>query len=258
MNANASFGIYFFPGVPMFNRKILAELVGVFERSGPFKPEQWGANERARLPFDGQEVVDHMSRESPGLQQASFYRSGKISYEGSFTNAERPFLSLRMQVAYDFSLYRVFFALAEAIAVVVHPIYGTAHVFWPTQVPWQSEIQRLHRWMHFCAMPTPKTFWRNGPLGLGLHTYFSGKVRDFLGESLLSAAPVFRAVLSWGGLRLDLIESDEEPKLEVLLPRWQKAMEFFLREAVIAQPVFHSERRTVEFTPAPKWKYRAR
>ena len=80
-------------------------------------------------------------------------------------------------------------------------------MFWSVSYPWNTERERLHKWMNMCAQPIPVRFLPSGPLGIGTRTYFSSHVLDMFDKELLVNSPAVVSELNWGGVCIDLLQN---------------------------------------------------
>jgi len=224
-------------------------LLDAFEADEKFAPTHWGGDERVRLEYKREDVVRHAKRP---LAAVYLYRDKAAKYGGGI-DVSQASLNFEIDKSIAPGRWPEFLRLADRMASVVKPGFGTAHIVWSSTVPWVTEQDRIHRWMNFCAQCAPKDFRPNGPLGLALRTYFGGEILELFGRDLLLKTPIAVEELDWGGIRMDLAENMWDAKLEFLLERWMKAMDHLKPAEAMAVPHFLGDRRTIKFTPSPAW-----
>lgn len=72
-------------------------------------------------------------------------------------------------------------------------------------------------------------------------------------KNVIINTPAYIKELSWGGIRIDLVDDPWESDLEHLLERWLEVMEYLNKAEVIAVPNF-GDNMGVTFNPNSKWK----
>lgn len=165
------FAISMFPSVSLQQEETLNHLLEVFEKYENSLPDHWGYDEMVRLQYSREEILEKVMLGQPKFTEIHLHRNSDVKYTGSFSLdiSFRSFLHFKFN-SLPKALWPTFFELSERLANIVQPRYGITHIFWPSVIPWQTDRQRLHRWMNFCAQPAPVNFGPIGPLGLGNRT----------------------------------------------------------------------------------------
>lgn len=247
------FVISMFPSVSLRNEQILRNFFEILERFNLFTPTHWGHDERIRLNYDREEVIEKIIREK--FSELHLHRTSSVEYSGYFNlNVSfNSFLQMKFK-SIPKNMWSQFFELSDCLAAEIHPRFGITHMFWPSVIPWQNERQRLHRWMNFSAQTAPVNFGPVGPLGLGNRTYFGNEMIQLFGKEVLHEAPASIKDLAWGGLRIDVVDPLWGASPDELLDSWLVAMEYFKTTELLAIPIFNiNDKRTITFNPNNRW-----
>lgn len=248
------FVISMYPSVNLKNEQVLNGLLNALEMFEVFTPTHWGHSELTRLSYDRELLLEKASNENKS--EIHIHRTTTVDYTGYF-NLNRSF-SAFFQMKFKSipqHMWPQLFELSNYIAQEIQPRFGITHMFWPTEIPWQNERQRYHRWMNFSAQTAPVNFGTKGPLGLGNRTYLSHDVMDLFGEKVIQSAPVYVENLDWGGVFMDIVERPWEAAPDQVLDSWIKAMEHLQSTKILAIPEFNfNDKRTVTFNSNARWR----
>jgi hypothetical protein len=243
--------IYLYPG-PVPQKDLVAALLDAFEASTALVPSHWGHGERERLEYAREQVI-----ENPGNPPYFFlHRKTAIKYTGYCELDTFPFVNFQVDKSTPSKKWSEIALLADRLAAAVKPRFGLLHIFWPAQVPWVSERDRLQRWLTFVAQPVPVRFRAAGPMGLGMRTYFGSDILEMFGREKLLSTPGVATELDWGGIRVDLAGDVGSLDQSTTLDLWLKAMEHLKPTGALAPPVFDDDHLTVDFEPSPAWAAR--
>ncbi|MFD1885221.1 hypothetical protein [Paenibacillus wenxiniae] len=250
------FSIAMFPSVPIKDAGNLHRLLDLFENFKICPPTRWSNNEITSLEYDRNAISERALLNENRISEVYLYgKQGSISYSARFSlNVSfRSFLEIdckRLPQTY----WGDFFEFSDHIANIVKPRYGATHLFWPTAIPWQTERERLHSWMDFCAQPAPVHLGVNGPLGLAARTYFGTDILALLDDEILSQVNAKIVATQWNGIRIDVIPNPWSVDADELLNGWIHSMNAFDDAKLFAIPEFNNKsRRSVSFQPNEKW-----
>lgn len=248
------FTIAMYPMVSFNKEEILVQILDVFESNEKFAPTHWGNCETVRIEYNRSEMIEKVTSGS-GMFEIDLYRDQTVKYSGSFIVNWSPRSSFRFQFkSIPKKLWPTFLELSDRIAEIVKPCYGATHIFWPSTYPWSTERERQKIWMDLCAYPVPVRFLRNGPLGVGVRTYFSGHILDMFGRKFLHNSPGDITELNWGGICIDILNRPSETDNERFLDNWLNTTKYLESAQVMAIPSFDEDRMGVSFSPSTTWK----
>ncbi|MFC5987848.1 hypothetical protein [Marinicrinis lubricantis] len=245
-----------FPSVSLNDEDRLNSLLEVFSSLDDFIPTHWGHNEKVRLEYNQSELVERVKLKEPVFSEIYLEKNDNIKYSGRFQLN----MNFRSFLEFDFRSvpkkhWASIFKLCDEIAQIVKPRYGISHMFWPSKIPWETDRERMHRWMNLSSQPAPVNFGPSGPLGISARTYFSGEVLGLFNEEFLQNIPANVEKLDWGGIRIDIVDKPWEVDADTLLDQWLKVMQYFEESQVIALPNFNiKDRRSISFSPNAVWK----
>jgi uncharacterized protein YjbI with pentapeptide repeats len=242
-------GIYMFSSLEL-SAPIVDSLSRCLEEQPVFTPETWGPSERVKLPYKRKEVLRAWDQHG-SIAWVQLLRTQVPKYEASI-DAVAGYFDIETDGPPARKDWPAFFELADRLAAVLKPRYATAHIVW-SRPGLSKQDAKLDRLMDSCGVVYPREFRPNGPLGLGLRTYFGADVLDFIGRDTLLAAPARATELDWGGIRIDLWKEVEELDGSVaLVHRWKTAMDYFEPLDVFAHPTIKGT--MVEFKGTDSWK----
>ncbi|MCG7376201.1 hypothetical protein MH215_04300 [Paenibacillus sp. ACRSA] len=249
------FGISMFPSVDLVNVDVINSILNVFGANEYFEPTLWGNSETVKVDYDRDEIIARILLQQPRFSELYLQRNHSIEYTGKLDLIS----NFRTYFGFDFKkppkkLWPEIFKLSDEIASVIKPRYGITHGFWPVLTPWQSEVDRLQKWMNFCSQPAPVTFGPCGPLGMGTRTYFSGDILNLFDKEIFEKIPAEVTEMDWGGIRIDLVAKPWEADANELLDRWTTVMDYMEQYDVFAIPSFSKSKRSVSFNPNKAWE----
>ncbi|MCM3004565.1 hypothetical protein [Priestia koreensis] len=249
------FLIEMYPTVSFKEEETLRRLLDVLESHESFKPTHWGNSETIKVEYNREELIQKVIEEG-NVSEIYLHRNKSVSYTFNVkvNSSPRSFLDMDFSKSIPEKLWANFFTLSDQLAEIAKPRFGLAHPFWPAAHPWNTERERVHKWMNICAQPVPVRFLSNGPLGLGMRTYIGSEILDLVDAKSMQEIPAFLSTLEWGGIKIDLVEDPLDVNLDTLLDRWLEAMNHLKRADFIATPNFEENRRRISFSPSPGWK----
>jgi hypothetical protein len=236
--------------------EMLGGFLQAFERNSVFAPSEWGPGERVRQPYSTADVLAAAGASPPPA--IYLQRQKVVKYSGYFESERLPFLSFDFHKSFPARRWPELLELTDYAFAAVKPRFGILHIFRPTPEPWRTEQDRLLRWMTLAAYPVPVRFRANGPLGVGMRTWFGQDILRMFDRDRLLGCPALTRELDWGGVRLDLAEDLWNLEQADLTARWKKVMDFLAPSNALAEPVFESDGRTVNFRPSQAWRERSK
>ncbi len=242
-----------YPQLPFGGADALRALLDAFESAPLFVPTAYGLSETGRSSYDRVEVLARTPTSADSIGVVYLHRDTAVPYTAQLEFGRFPSISVASGKGFPAARWPDLLALADRLAAAVEARFGVVHAFGAKVTPWVTEEDRVQLWMSFCAQPTSLRFRLNGPLGLGMRTYFGGDVLALFGRALLASTPGVVRELDWGGVCIDLAEDlwGEDPAS--LRARWTRAMEHLAPAEALAAPVFLKSGRGVDFTPSPAW-----
>lgn len=247
--------IAMFPGESFNTEESLGRLLDIFEANPKLFPTRWGNSEVVKVEYDRQEIIEKAA--SVGrISELYLHRDKAVKYSGMFDIHWNPrsFLKVDFHKSIPNKIIPALFEASDQIAQLVKPVYGVTHMFGPSVYPWGNDRERLQVWMDVCGYPIPVRFFPNGPLGIGVRTYFSGQILEMFGKDFLLSCPGEVRELEWGGVCIDVLKHPEEADGSALLDHWLTAMEYLQSSHVMAIPHFDDDRMGVSFSPNTIWK----
>ena len=251
------FTITMFPSVQLREMDLLNNLLDIFEQDEKFTPTHWGSNELMRSAYNRNDILNTMSAEDVRISEIYLYRNqSPIEYSGRFN------LDLSFRSFFDFDFKKIaveywhsFFEISDQCADILKPRYGIAHIFWPSVIPWETEMEKLQRWMNFCSQPAPVNLGVSGPLGLSTRTYFGSDILALIDQEILKNTPVIVSKLKWDGICIDIAEKPWKVSKDDLLQNWTRTMNSFEKNELFAIPKFNQKnRRTISFQANKLWE----
>ncbi|MGG2017861.1 hypothetical protein [Bacillus sp. S10(2024)] len=249
------FSISMYPTVSFNEEEVLLRLLDVFESNEKFAPTHWGNCETVRVEYNREEIIEKVISERR-VSEIHLYRDKSVNYRGSFkvNLSHGSFLNFEFHKSITQKFWPTFFMLSDQIAEIAKPRFGVAQICWPVPNPWNTERERLQKWMNISSLPIPVRFLPNGPLGIGARTYFGGHILDMFGRDLLLNSPAVISELNWGGICIDLLKNPLEADGDILLDSWLHVMKYLEPAQVMAIPSFHESRMVVTYSPNVAWK----
>ncbi|MUG69028.1 MULTISPECIES: hypothetical protein [Paenibacillus] len=247
--------ISMFPTVSLDIEDKIRNLLEIFEANEKMIPTYWGNSDGVKVEYNRNEIIEKVIAKDK-ISELYLYRDKAAKYSGVFDIkwSQRSFLKIDFHKPISPKLLASFYDFSDKIAQLVKPIYGVAHIFWPSTYPWNNERERMQVWMDVCAYPVPVRFFPNGPLGIGARTYFSGHLLEMFGKEFLLDCPGEVTEPDWGGIRIDVLPSFLTSDNDTLLESWLSIMKYLQTSQVLAIPSFDEDKMGVSFSPNTAWK----
>lgn len=251
------FSISMFNSEPLKERDTLLKLLNIFEEDKR-NPTKWGYDERVRLDYDKDEVIERATSDKHDFSYIYLWRNKDVKYMGHFNLelSSRAFLDFEFGKSMPQKYWQEFFEISHEIAEVVKPRIGIAHIFLPPTIPWKNDKERIQRYMNTCSQPTPVRLIEHGPMGVGMRTYFSGDIMELFGREFLLNAPAVVSELAWGGICIDLVDKPWEANISEILESWINVMNYLESAKVFAIPKFCKDCIGITFSKNIAWANR--
>jgi hypothetical protein len=242
-----------YPSASIDNESLVARLLDCMESRPKFSPVEWGLFERDRTPFDRTKVLE--TTHEPD-EQFFLHRDKSVKYVCSVSllpNNLR-FVSCTFHKSLSPAAWADVEEFSDGLTAAIEARFGILHIFRPGPANWSNEAEKLERWMEMAAQPFPGTFDSCGPPGLAMRTYFGGDILDLVGENRLAQSKAGFTKLPWGGARLDLASNLWNLSRSEAATLAKRSMDSLAAADAFAEPVFHWDGRTVDFSPSPAWQ----
>lgn len=242
-----------YPAINQNKLEIANKLLSLFEDNEVFHPLMWGDTDMLKLEYSRAEILHRLEN---GLASDIYIygnKKSKLSAEFDFSFNVRSTFGVSVGKAFPKKNWPDFFDLSDEIARICRPTFGVSHLFWNSNLTWTTEMEKVQHWMDTAADPVPVKFLQNGPLGLGMYTYFDGFVLDMFGRDFLLKAPCLVKELDWGAIRLDLMDKPWDANLGELLSTWMNVMEYLNSSNTLAIPIFSEDNDWIDFRPSENW-----
>ncbi|WP_297422955.1 hypothetical protein [Clostridium sp.] len=249
------FLIRMFPTVSI-KGEILERILDAFESNEYFMPAIWSNNEKIKIDYNRNEIIEKVSSNQMEFSEIYLRKDKSAKYTCRFSTvlSSRSFFSMKIDKKVPEEYWPIIFSFSDKIAEIVRPSFGVTHIFWSSPIELQSKYEKSFVWMDSCAQPAPADFIQSGPAGVGMRTYFSGKVLELFGEKLLKNMSSNVYQLKWGGICVDLLDKPWEADIYLVLDSFINAMNYLEQAHVLAIPSFDEQFRGVSFSPNIAWK----
>lgn len=250
------FRISMFPNVELKEQN-LKELLNIFDEDDKITPEQWGNDERVRLKYDKEEIIDKVSSESNKFDYIFLYRNKKvIKYDCWFSTKKvnRSYLKVEFSKNMNKKHWEYFFDVSDSIARITKPRFGVTTMWSDEMLLKDDEEKAMFENMLMSRGPVPANFLSEGPLGVGLRTYFNEDIINLFGRDFLLNAPAYVEELDWGGIRMDLVEEPWNTEMDIVFESWIKVMDYLKEANVFSEYIYRGEDVMAKVVTSEKWK----
>ena len=238
---------------PLNDEALFTELLDVIESSPEFAPQFWSLEERGKLPYDRDDILDKIKTVELGSYADIYLKRNKAAkYSGSIDVGPKQYIEFEFDPKINSKHYPALFEFADRLVQVFKPDIASAHVFRPyPDEPWESERDEHIEMMGKAAYLAPVDYFKVGPKGLAIRTYFGPHYVKQFGQELLLSTPKTQTKLQpWGGIRLDLSEAPQELSEQAQIEHFQTAMEHLCPAEVFAEMEVDVEYCDIECTKA--------
>jgi hypothetical protein len=234
---------------PMHEKNNLNALLDALEQFPKCVPEYWSLDERSKLPFSRADICEQAVLRQVGRTISVYLRRNKVSkYFGHFDMSYKPYISFEFNPALAERDWPLFFEFADALVQAFKPDIATVYIS-PSyaDAPWPSDEDRYLNLIVRSANIIPVKYYKEGPRGLAMRTYFGPHYIEQFGRELLLSTPgVAIDEQQWGGLRLDLAKAPWALSVPDMIDQWKLAMAHLTPAQVFAD---------VEITPKQRINY---
>ncbi|MBE9127621.1 MULTISPECIES: hypothetical protein [unclassified Coleofasciculus] len=218
----------------------LEHLVNAFESVKEFVPTHWGVDERARNPYDRNEVLTTVSDFKTDFYMPGLHRGQSPRYKAYFSARNQGLNYVNVEFGSSLrqkDLPRVF-ALGDALAAELEAEFGLVHPVW------------LEGSQEYCASGkiNADELQKYGLNPVCARTWFGSHLVQLIGRERLSNSGAIIQDTPWGGIQLDLVQQPWESDVETLSSRQHEVMKHL-------QPsgVFGDYTTILAYKPGANW-----
>ncbi|MBR8835453.1 MAG: hypothetical protein DSM106950_15880 [Stigonema ocellatum SAG 48.90 = DSM 106950] len=218
----------------------LEHLLNAFESIKDLTPTHWGADERARNPYDRSELLATVSAFKSDFYMPGLQRRQAPRYKAYFSARNQGLNYVNVEFGssiHNKDLPRVF-ALGNAIAAQLKAEFGVVHLVW------------YEGSQDYCASGkiTASELQKYGPVPVCARTWFGSHLVQLIGSDRLSHSGSIIQNTPWGGIQLDLVEHPWESDVEMLSSRQLELM-----KQLQPSGVFGDYTQILNYKPGPNW-----
>jgi len=230
---------------PLNNEAMFAELLDVLESYPEFAPSFWSLQERGKLPYNRDDILEKISEvEFGNYAHVYLKRSKAAKYVGFIDVAPRQFIKFGFDPKLNSKHYPALFEFTDKLVQIFKPDIASIHIDPPLPVdPWETALEAVTAQVAYSNTLVPVDYFKVGPKGLAMRTYFGPHYVKQFGQALLMSTPSAQTTLQpWGGVRLDLSETPWTLTEHELVEHWQTAMEHLRPAKVFAEVEVYQNR----------------
>ncbi len=200
-------------------------ILDIFEESPLMVPEFWSLDERTKLPYDRQEIEQHLNNTRPlAIDDIFLKRRRKAKYVGRLKEGPRPHIDFEFDGKLNPKSWGDVFAFSDQLAKLFQPDFAVTHIAaHPLNSPRPDDYESKVDQSGYVTNITPGKYKKFGPLGLGMRTYIGDYYQNQIGRDLLLATPGCVIDEDTYGMRLDLAEEPWTLDVEEMCDRWETA-----------------------------------
>lgn len=247
--------ITMFPTVSINNEEILDKFLNIFEEDNEIYPAKWGTSERPKLKYNKEKVKNIILDKNQNKQLLFLYGDAiKNNYTG-FMSIDNE-LSGRFHFKFNYKkedLYK-FYIILDKLVELLKPRFCVSNPSFQDFIIEDKEKRKKLNYIDACCTNFSALFFANGPLGLGVRTYFDKETVEYFGKDNFLYAPAFVKEMSGGEIRIDLLKELCNLNLEEILKNWTELMRYFEKLELFAVPtICNSEGIIIRTKPNNKW-----
>lgn len=251
------FRISMLPTISLQEKTNLEQLLDLLDKNEKLIPNKWGNDERIKVDYKRSEIIEKVLTKDIRFNEVFVYKNEKhIKYEGWFLTEKsyRAYLEFQFSKNMSRKYWKEFFCLSDNIANIVKPRFGVT-TMWSDEIKIDSYDSKASFYnMIESRSCSPGEFLPDGPLGVGLRTYFNKEMINLFGRKFLLNAPVYVEELEWGGIRMDLVKEPWNTEMECMFETWIKVMDYLKKAEVFSNYVFRGEDVMAKIVTTEKWK----
>jgi len=218
----------------------LEHLLNAFESVKEFTPTHWGVDERARNPYDRNEVLTTVSAFKSDFHMPGLHRRQPPRYKAFFSARNQGLNYVNVEFGSALrqkDLPRVF-ALGDALVAKLEAEFGFVHPVW------------LEGSQEYCVSGkiNADELQKYGLNPVCARTWYGSHLVQLIGRERLSSSGAIIKDTDWGGIQLDLVQYPWESDVETLSSRQIEVMKHL-------QPsgVFGDYTTILQYKPGPNW-----
>lgn len=218
----------------------LEHLLNAFLRIKELTPTHWGTDERARNPYDHNELLATVSAFKSDFHIPGLHRRQAPRYKAYFSarNQGLNYVSVEFGSSLHLKDLQRVFLLGDAIAAQLEAEFGIVHPVW------------LEGSQEYCASGkiTADELQKYGPTPVCARTWFGSHLVKLIGSKRLFHSGAIIHNTPWGGIQLDLVQHPWESDLETLSSRQRSVIKHL-------QPsgVFGDYTQILNYKPGLNW-----
>ncbi|NOK62649.1 MAG: hypothetical protein GFH27_549293n105 [Chloroflexi bacterium AL-W] len=220
----------------------VTHILNAFEKHPKTVPTHWGTDERARQPYNREEMISIVSDFPNDTNVPGLHRRKSPRYQAYFTAKQHDINNLKIEYrsAIDEPNLPVLFALGNALAEHLHPVFGFVHSIWDLGEQSQKYSE--------AGITNVRDFQEYGPQAPCTRTWFGPHLVDLIGREVLLGCDAPTTETAWGGIQLDLIDTPWEADFATLQQRQQQIL-----QQLLPSGVFGDYSQPFEYQPGPRW-----
>ncbi|MBH0055415.1 hypothetical protein I6F65_00400 [Pseudoalteromonas sp. SWXJZ94C] len=237
---------------PLNDEALFTELLDVIESYPEFAPQFWSLEERGKLPYNRDNILDKIKTVEFGSYAHIYLKRNKAAkLVGKISVAPKQYIKFKFDPKMNSKHYPALFEFADRLVQVFKPDVASVHIDTPVYPrPFESSEHKNSRVVSSTASLAPVDYFKVGPKGLAMRTYLGPHYVKQFGQELLLSTPKAQTELqSWGSIRLDLSEAPWELTEHALIEHWQTAMAH-LRPAKVFADLDVYQNRKFKYTKA--------
>ena len=234
MPSQHDFTIRMLGTTPLFRVNVLTAILDALESDPLLAPESYSTQERTNLPYRRSEVLSIIQDEQPCAKDIFIRHSKPTRYEAMLVVGSAPYVRVNFDPKIARKHWAAFFALADKLVAAFRPDVATVHIWHPWKDPPTDPDDADLLLTARCANLIPASYYKGGPRGLAMRTYFGPHYIAQFGRAFLLDTP---AVVTEGPadkLRIDLEKDPWALDVPSLLAAWRRAMAHMRQSPVLA------------------------
>lgn len=238
----------FFTRAPLGTPSGLAALLDAFELLPPCAPTHWGTEPRGQAAYDRQAILATCGGAAVRFGCTSLSRRKPLRYQAEIETTTVGVDDVQIDFGAVTPRERARpFALADAVASRIEPLFGFVHPFWKGMGE-RGQTYYVAGTISGTRGRKGRTFQEAGPRSLAARTWLGSHVTALVGRDRLVAAGCLVRETAWDGVVVDLVERPDEASFEELSSRLAEVM-----GALSASGVFGDFANPIWPRPGPRW-----
>ncbi|MBH0055416.1 hypothetical protein I6F65_00405 [Pseudoalteromonas sp. SWXJZ94C] len=231
---------------PLNNEALFAELLDVLESYPEFAPSFWSLQERGKLPYNSDDLINVVKGVTTNMTCQEIYlkRNKAPKYVGRIAVMPKQFINFEFDPKLNSKHYPTLFEFTDKLVKIFKPDIASMYIGPSNPVrPWETKPEVNIAEINEATFLAPVDYFKVGPKGLAMRTYFGPHYVKQFGQALLMSTPSTKTTLQpWGGVRLDLSETPWTLTEHKLVEHWQTAMTHLRSAKVFAEVEVYQNR----------------